>query len=111
MSLSMLAVLVFVCVVTAAAAARVRHERVSLSLVAISLLVAAVSLALLAASVVGVARPDPVRALCFVVLASAGGGLFFGELGHVTRVHSGPVAVRLLAATCGVGLTTYALAA
>ncbi len=111
MPLPLLAALVALCVVTSAAAFRVRHQRLSLGLVAVSLLVASVSLALLASSVVGSARPDPVRALCFVVLASSVGGLFFGELSHVTRVHSGAVAARLLAATSGAGLTIYALAA
>ncbi len=110
MSPVMLVVLVLACAAAGVASLRVRDPRVSLALAMLSLVGAAVLLALLGASVVGAHRPNPVDALAFVVLSSAGGGLLFGELGHVQRVHSGAAAVALLATASGVGLTVYAAA-
>lgn len=111
MSLATLALLVTICVAAGLASVRVRDTRVALLLAAGSLMVAAVSLAQLAASVLGVASPEPTLALSFVLLTSAGGGLLIGELSHVARAHSGTAAIGLLVAASGVGATVYAFAA
>lgn len=111
MSLWTLAILVLVCAVAGLASVRVRGRRIALSLAAVSLVAAAVSLGQLAASVFGVAQPDPALALAFLVLTTAGGGLLFGEVGHLARAHSGATALGLLTVASGVGVTAYALAA
>ena len=101
---------VTVCVLTGLAATRVENRRFALSLAGLSLVIAGVTLAHLAASVVGVASPDPAVALSFVVLAAAGGGLLFTEVNHVARTHSGPAAIALLSVACGAGAAVYAFA-
>jgi len=89
---------------------RVGNRRAALTLSALSLLVAGVTLAFLATQVVGVASPDPRVALSFVVLAATGGGLLFTEVNHVARTHSGPAAIALMTMACGAGVAVYAFA-
>lgn len=99
-----------VCVLTGLAAMRVSNRKAGLSLSGLSLVVAGVTLAYLAAHVIGVASPDPLVALSFVVLTAAGGGLLFTEVHHVARAHSGPAAIALLATAFGAGAAVYAFA-
>ncbi|MCB9595012.1 MAG: hypothetical protein H6719_20010 [Sandaracinaceae bacterium] len=110
MSLAALACLLTVCVGAGLLSVRVRHARAALALGGVSLVVAAVSLALLAADVMGVPHPDPLLALSFFVLSSAGGGLLFGEVNHLTRRFSGATAFGVLFGASSTGLTVYLLA-
>jgi hypothetical protein len=101
--------LVVVCALTSLGTERVASHRLSLALAGVAFVLAGVTLAHLASSVVGVASPDPASALAFLLLAACGGGWIFFELDRIARAHSATAAFAILAANCGASAATFVL--